>query len=306
MSVYAEPTPRPRPFNTLRSLVSAVRSPFSPKSCSRTSTPTTKKTNGRSISSPYPDEDTKAIGNRLGVDLNTAQRDSRARSTPCLPMIPSSPTSLFTYASTSGYSTPLDAASDRSVSVYSQSSTTKLQPRLDYHKLAQSNASVTESRTPSRPSPPYTPTRPLRAPMSVPPALRQHQVQMLSPPYSIPPASPRPPSYSRPTPAAYPDLAIPRTRHRSLPSFDRSIALPKPAPPPDTPLPPLPTTVPPLRPRRSPARPSTAGNERRPTLRATVSTDGDLFTLRQGAAAASATPRPRRTRHHASSSTLYF
>ena len=308
MSVYAaNPGPRPRPFNALRSLVHAVRAPFSAKSSSRTSPSSTKQTNGRRISSPHPDEDARTIGTRLGVDLNSAQRNSKARSAPCLPNLPSSPISFSTLVSTSGSSTPFDAASDSSASIYSQSlSTTKLQQRLDYHKLPPSNTPVTENRTPSRPSPPYTPTRPPRAPMSVPPVPLQQQVQLLNHPYTIPSSSPKPPSYSRPTPAAYPDLATSRVRHRSLPSLDRSTAPPKPAPPPGTPLPPLPKTAPPPRPRRSPARPSTAGDDRRPPLRAVASTAGDIFTLRQGATAASTTLRPRRTRHHASSSTLYF
>ena len=311
----ANPAPRPRPFNTLRSLVHAVRSPFSPKSSSRSSRSSrsspssTQQINGRAISSPHPDEDTRAIGNRLGVDLNTVQQTSKSRSTPCLPTLPSSPVSFSfsTFVSTSGSSTPFDAASDSSVSVYSHSSSaTKLQPRLDYHKLPPSNTPVTETRTPSRPSPPYAPTRPPRAPTSVPLAPQQQQVQLLSHPYSVPPPSPKPPSYSRPTPAAYPDLATPRIRHRSLPSLDRSTATPKPAPPPGTPLPPLPKTAPPPRPRRSAARPSTAGEDSRPRLRAIVSADGDIFTLRQGATAASTTLRPHRARHHASTSTLYF
>lgn len=309
MSVYADPAPRPRTFNPLRSLVSAVRSPFSPKSSNRTRTLSTNHVvNRRPISSPYPDEDTQAIGNRVGIDLDTAQRSFKFRSTPSLPNIPSSPTSTSTFVSTSGSSTPFDAVSESSVSLYSQSSSaTRPQPRLDYRTLAPSNTPVIKSRTASRPLPSYTPARPLRAPVPVSPVLRQQQVQLLHP-YSIPPQSPRPPSYSRPTPAAYPDLVAPRTRHRSLPSLDRSTVPPKPAPPPNTPLPPLPTNVPPRpRPQRSTARPSTAGNERRPPLRPTVSTDGDIFTLRQNAAASSASPRPHRTRQYAgSSSTLYF
>ena len=316
MSVYSDPAPRPPPrsrtFNPLRSLVSAVRSPFSPKSSSRTRTVSTNNVvDRRPISSPHPDEDTRAIGDRVGVDLDTAQRNLKARSTPTLHNIPSSPMSINTYVSTSGSSTPFDAISESSVSLYSASSATRPQPRLDYRTLAPSNTPVNKTRTSSRPTPPFPPSRPLRAPVPVPPVLRRQQVQLLHHhPYPIPPSSPRPPSYSRPTPTAYPDLAAPRTRHRSLPSLDRSTAPPKPAPPPDTPLPPLPTSVthqPPPRPRRSAARPSTAGNDSRPPLRATVSTDGDVFTLRKDSIAASATLRLPRTRPQTgSSSTLYF
>lgn len=329
MSVSADralrPPARPRTFNPLRSLVSAVRSPFSPKSSSRTRTlSTTHVVDRRPISDPYPDEDTRATGNRLGVDLDTAQRNMKSRSTPSLPNIPSSPMSINTFVSTSGSSTPFDTGSVSSVSLYSQSSsaTRPPQPRLDYRTLAPSTTpvtvTVTKSRTPSRPAPPFTPSRPLRAPVPVPPVLRQQQVQLLHQyPYPIAPVSPcpRPPSYSRPTPTAYPDLAAPRTRHRSLPSLDRSAAPPKPPPPPNTPLPPLPTTIttpgtpraPPLRPRRSAARPSTAGNDRRPSLHATVATNGDIFTVRKDAPGASPGPRLPRTRQYAgSSSTLYF
>jgi len=312
MSVYADQAPRPRPrtFNPLRSLVSAVRSPFSPKSSNRTRTVSTNHVvNRRPISSPHPDEDTQAIGNRVGVDLDTAQRSFKFRSTPSLPNIPSSPTSTSTFVSTSGSSTPFDAVSESSVSLYSQSSSaTRPQPRLDYRTLGPSNTPVTKSRTPSRAPPPHTPTRPLRAPVPLSPVLRQQQAKLLYP-YSVPTQSPRPPSYSRPTPAAYPDLAAPRSRHRSLPSLDRSTVPPKPAPPPDMPLPPLPTTwpPPPPRPNRSAARPSTAGNDRRPSLRAVVSTDGDIFTLRRDTTVTSASPRPSRTRQYvSSSSTLYF
>jgi hypothetical protein len=315
MSVYADPAPapaprpRPRTFNPLRSLVSAVRSPFSPKSSNRTRTsPINHVVNRRPISSPHPDEDTRAIGNRVGVDLGIAQRSFKFRSTPSLPNIPSSPTSISTFVSTSGSSTPFDAVSESSVSLYSlSSSATQPQPRLDYRTLAPSNTPVTKSRSPSRPPPSYTPTRPLRAPVPVSPVLRQQQAKLLHP-GSILPQSPRPPSFSRPTPAAYPDLVAPRTRHLSLPSLDRSTIPPKPAPPPDMPLPPLPTSAPPPpRPQQSAARPSTAGNDRRPSLRAIVSTDGDIFTLRQNATATSASPRPGRTRQYvSSSSTLYF
>lgn len=317
MSVYADPAPRPprsRTFNPLRSLVSAVRSPFSSKSSSRTRTLSTNHVvDRRPISSPHPDEDTRAIGNRVGVDLDTAQRNLKAQSTPTLSNIPSSPMSINTYVSTSGSSTPFDGVSESSVSLYSHSSSaTRPQPRLDYRTLAPSNTPVTKIRPPSRSTPPFPPSRPMRAPVPVPPVLRRQQVQLLHQhPYPISPSCPRPPSYSRPTPTAYPDLAAPRTRHRSLPSLDRSAAVPpKPAPPPDTPLPPLPTSVtprPPPRPRRSAARPSTAGNDSRPPLRATVSTNGDVFTLRKDSIAASATVRSPRTRPHTgSSSTLYF
>ena len=331
MSVSADralrPPARPRTFNPLRSLVSAVRSrsPFSPKPSSRTRTLSTNHAvDRRPISDPYPDEETRATGNRVGVDLDTAQRNLKSRSTPSLPNIPSSPMSINTFVSTSGSSTPFDTGSVSSVSLYSQSSsaTRPPQPRLDYRTLAPSNTPVTvtftKTRTPSRPTPPFTPARPLRAPVPVPPVLRQQQVQLLHQyPYPIPPVSPspRPPSYSRPTPTAYPDLAAPRTRHRSLPSLDRSAAPPK--PPPNTPLPPLPTTTitttavgtprAPPRPRRNTVRPSTAGNDRRPSLHATVATNGDIFTVRKDATGASPTPRLPRTRHYAgSSSTLYF
>src|SRR5258706_4828707 len=215
MSVSADralrPPPRPRTFNPLRSLVSAVRSPFSPKSSSRTRTLSTNHVvDRRPISSPFPDEDTRAIGNRVGVDLDTAQRNLKSRSTPSLPNIPSSPMSISTFVSTSGSSTPFDGLSESSVSLYSQSSsaTRPPQPRLDYRTLAPSNTPVTvtvrKSRTPSRPTPPFTPeVRPLRAPVPVPPVLRQQQVQLLHQyPYPIQPVSPRPPSYSRPTPTA--------------------------------------------------------------------------------------------------------
>jgi len=302
---------RTRALNPLRSLVSAVRSPFSPKSTIRPRTLSTDHVvvDRRRISSPHPDEDTQAIGNRIGVDLNTAQRSLKTCSTPSLlntlPKIPSSPMSITTFTTTSGSgsSTPFDAGSlsSSSVSLYSQSSSaTRPQPRVDYRTVAPSNTPVT--KTQSRTNTPTRP-RPLRAPVPVPPVLRQQQAQLRNHPYSI-----SIPSYSRPTPAAYPDLAASRTRHLSLPSLDRSTstALPKPPPLPDTPLPPLPTTAPPPRPQRNAARPSTAGNDRRLLLRATVSTDGDVFMLRQNPTAASPTARPRRPRQHASSSTLYF
>jgi hypothetical protein len=309
MSTFAEPPPRPRTFNTFRSLMCAVRSPFSSKSCSRTSTSSTKHFNGRKIGSPHPDDETLAIASHLAVDLNTAQHNFKARSTPYRPEPPSSSNSTRTFASNSGSWRPFDAVSDSSVSVYSQpSSLPKPQGRLYYHTTFPPNTPVTESRTPPRQAPPQTPARSQRAPVPLPPIFRQPQAQLLNHPPSISPPSPRPPSYSRPTPAAYPDLATSRSRHQSLPSTSRrSVALPKPAPPPNTPLPPIPKTAPPPRPPRSPARPATAGNDRRPQLHATVSTEGDIFTLRRNATlVASATPCPRPARPRTGSSIVYF
>jgi hypothetical protein len=162
-----------------------------------------------------------------------------------------------------------------------------------------------KSRTPSRPSPPYTPTRPLRAPVPVPPVLRQQQVQLLNHPYSIPPSFAAatlriPDQHPRPIPILRPlGLAI-APCHR----MDRSTAPPSLL---------LPRTRLSLHFQRLRHLPALSAALRDRPLRGTIDAlrcarlsvqTGDIFTLRPGATAASATPTT--TPYSAVREFLYF